>query len=155
DVRALQAGESELRVHLIGTSQHLFASFKEPPSRTDVERIQALASSVSLVLRLTGREREAERAHFHVTLGRGVAGVIHDIANPLNALQVSVESARDGIEVAEALGDALGSIRLIQSALDRLRRFTGVLNARPSVVDVGAAISSALRIAKFATRGLA
>lgn len=150
-----ERGAREVRVAIHETNDQLVATFAEDPTPVALERLQAVASVLSLVLRLGARERESERARFHVTLGRAVAGVVHDIANPLNALQLSLDAASDGVDVAEALEDSLGATRLIRSALDRLRQFSGVFDARPSLVDVSDALASALRISSFATRGLA
>jgi signal transduction histidine kinase len=154
EVDELELG-THVRVPIPQTNLHLVATGVEAEAADTIERLHAVATTVSLVLRLMGREREAERTRFHVTLGRGVAGVVHDIANPLNALNLSLEAARDGIDVSDAIADALGATRLIGSALDRLRRCSGVLDSCYTSVDVGEAIAVALRIASFATRGLA
>jgi signal transduction histidine kinase/CheY-like chemotaxis protein len=155
DEPPVEWGSSELRVRVPKTAFHIVATVPDASEATVVDRLEVLASTVSLAFRLYGRERDAERTRFHATLGRGVAGVVHDIANPLNALQLSLDAARDGIDVVEAIGDARDAARLIHTALDRLRRFIGAPNAHPAAIDVGAAIASALRVASISTRGKA
>jgi signal transduction histidine kinase len=138
-----------------GTSRHLVASFDAPPSRFDIERLRSLSAAISLALRLSDQKRETERARYHVTMGRAVAGVLHDIANPLNALLLSIESAHNGVDVKEAVDDALRSARLMLTTLDRLRRFTGGIDSRLMPIDVAGAIAAALRVSAFETKGLA
>lgn len=155
DSAPYERGTREVRVPIPDLNEQLVVASAEEATPVALEHLHALAATLSVTLRLIAREREAERSRYHVTLGRAVAGVVHDIANPLNVVQLSLEAARDGIDTADAVDDALGATKLIRSALDRLRKFNGILEAHPSAVDVGGAIAAALRIASFATRGVA
>lgn len=155
DPTPVESAGSELRIVVPGTSRYLIVRWQEAPTPSDVERARCLASCLSLALRVSDVERSAETSAFHVTLGRAVGGVIHDIGNPLAALLSSLDAVRAGFEVEEALDDAFAAAALIRAATERLRRFTGSPAAARSRIDVGEAIRAAVRVASFETRGRA
>jgi len=104
-------------------------------SRTLVELMQRLASQVSIVVqRLQQSQREVLRNEQLAAVGQLAAGVAHELRNPLQSMQLLVQSA-----VADGEAGCLRGrdLTVLQEAVDRLKRSvqTFLDFARPPTLD--------------------
>ncbi|MDC0935887.1 PAS domain S-box protein [Pirellulales bacterium] len=109
------------------------------------------------------REQESHLAHLSrlATMGELVAGIAHEVHQPLHAASTFAEAARRNLEMGDADGvataiectkeiaDAIGRTAQI---IRRLRDFTKPQPERMELLDLNAVVSEAVEIMAFATR---
>ncbi len=111
------------------------ATVAGPEGQVEVERIPA-AGGALLVLRSPRAGDGVEHALRSQVLGRLVAGVAHDIKNPLNAMSLQIALLGDKLEgvagASQAASGHLGALR------DQIGRVNEVLRKLVDVTDPGA-----------------
>ncbi|HEX8096886.1 MAG TPA: ATP-binding protein, partial [Pyrinomonadaceae bacterium] len=135
-VRDLRSGVSGIERGLSGLTSDLGQQITPPPT-PELARIAAAINQLADTLRTNlARQSELEsdlrRSERLSALGRLVAGVAHEVRNPLAAIKLKVQMARRAKNVPESLDD---TFRVITEEIDRLdglvRRLLEFGRARP------------------------
>jgi PAS domain S-box-containing protein len=121
-----------------------------------VEGVIALGQDLTLVQHLRAAAEHAERL---AGLGRLVAGVVHELNNPLTAVTMYSDALLEKLERARHDPADLEKLRAIRDAGNRIQRLARdlVTYARPSgarieALDLAAVLDEALRMAKTALK---
>jgi signal transduction histidine kinase len=134
-LRARAEASPELRALLAGDGPGI-ASVTGPDGPLEVERVPAAGGAQLLVLRDPRASDRGEHALRSQVFGRLVAGVAHDIKNPLNAMSLQLALLGDKLDGVAAAGQAaaghLGALR------DQIGRVNEVLRRLVDVTDPAA-----------------
>lgn len=125
--------------------------------RDDANRLDRLTFHLAEEVRSRTEERdEARRVMLEqqrlAALGRLAAGVGHEVNNPLQYVQLSLEEIRESKILAvdpdlkDALGQALEGVDRIRQVVDGLRTYARPGTTETSIVDLNAVVSAAVRI---------
>lgn len=125
--------------------------------RDDANRLDRLTFHLAEEVRARTEERdEARRVMLEqqrlAALGRLAAGVGHEVNNPLQYLQLSLEELRENALVAtdadakEALVHAFEGVDRIRQVVDGLRTYARPGTAETTAVDLKNVVSAAIRI---------
>jgi signal transduction histidine kinase len=129
-LRAYAASNPELRALLAGDGPGV-ASLRGPDGPVEVERVPASGGAL-LVVRAAEDDR-GEHALRSQVLGRIVAGVAHDIKNPLNAMSLQLALLGEKLEGA---GDASQAAAVHLAALrEQIARVNEVVRRLAEVTD--------------------
>jgi signal transduction histidine kinase len=156
-LRAHAASSPELRALLDGDGPGV-ASVPGPAGAVQVERVPASAGWLLVVRDPQGDDRP-EHALRSQVLGRVVAGVAHDIKNPLNAMSLQLALLGDKLEAAggatEAAGVHLSALRdqigRVNEVLRRLSEATEP-TAPLGYVDLGALLADVTTLFSYEAR---
>jgi len=125
-VRDLRFGVAGIEAGLAGLTNDLSHQLSSPDTE-ELARIAAAINELAATLRANlARQAELEqdlrRSERLSALGRVVAGVAHEVRNPLAAMKLKVQLARRSSYAAEKLGETLGVISAEIERLDTLVR---------------------------------
>jgi signal transduction histidine kinase len=130
-LRAYAESNPELRALLAGDGPGV-ASLRGPDGPVEVERVPAKGGALLLV-REAGEDDRGEHALRSLVLGRILAGVAHDIKNPLNAMSLQLALLGDKLEgaaeVSRAAATHLAALR------EQIARVNEVLRRLAEVTD--------------------
>jgi signal transduction histidine kinase len=156
-LRAHAASSPELRALLEGDGPGV-VSVPGPDGPVQVERVPASGGALLVVRDPQGDDRP-EHALRSQVIGRVVAGVAHDIKNPLNAMSLQLALLGDKLEAAGAASDAavvhLGALRdQIARVNEVLRRLSEATEpAAPlGYVDLGALLTDVAHLFGYEAR---
>jgi len=123
--------------------------FPAPPNNTGVATVHLghdLSEERAMRSRLVAADRLA-------SLGRGAAGVAHEVNNPAAFVMLALPLARDRVKEgrsAEAIGFIEEAIGATAQIAEVMRDLGGVARDRPrAVVDLASLVESTLRIASY------
>jgi signal transduction histidine kinase len=134
-LRARAEAEPELRALLAGDGPAV-ARVSGPSGEVDVERVSATGEGALVLVRPPCCEEHLEHAMRSQGLTRLVAGVAHDIKNPLNAMALQIALLSDKLGGS---GDALASSTTHLGALqDQITRVNEVVRRFLDVTDPSA-----------------
>jgi signal transduction histidine kinase len=156
-LRAHAASSPELRALLDGDGPGV-ASVPAPDGAVQVERVPASGGWLLVVRDPRGDDR-SEHALRSQVLGRVVAGVAHDIKNPLNAMSLQLALLGDKLEAAgvatqtagvhlAALRDQIGRVNEVLRRLSEATEPTAPLG----YVDLGVLLADAAALFAYEAR---
>jgi signal transduction histidine kinase len=143
-VRDLRLGVTGIETGLAGLKSDLSQQLS-PPDTTELARIAAAINELAASLRAnidrqTELERELRQGERLSALGRVVAGVAHEVRNPLAAIKLKVQLARRSSYPPEKLNETFNVINAEIERLDtlvrRLLELGGQQRLERSVLDL-------------------
>jgi signal transduction histidine kinase len=156
-LRAHAASSPELRALLAGDGPGV-ASVPGPDGPVQVERVPATGGAL-LVVRAPLDDDRPEHALRSQVMGRIIAGVAHDIKNPLNAMSLQLALLGDKLEGAGAASEAaavhLGALRdQIGRVNEVLRRLADATDptAPLGYIDLGALLADVANLFAYDAR---
>lgn len=148
-VRDLRLGVTGIETGLTGLKSDLSSQLPSPDT-AELARIAAAINELAATLRtnITRQaelERELRQSERLSALGRVVAGVAHEVRNPLAAIKLKVQLARRGSyppdKLSETIDVVCAEIERLDSLVRRLLELGGQQRLERSVVNLGELVS--------------